>query len=131
MDEWRDAKGRFVEGWPGGPGRPRRSTEDSMLQEICEQATEAWPDIVKKVIAEALQGKPWAVRFLANYGLGMPQRFVDVTSRGEHINDEQTFDAKVAEIAALINGGTTPEVEGDAGCDLATTDGETPARRVL
>ena len=121
----RDSKGRFVKGNPGGPGRPTREYEEKLLIELCKQAADAWPQIMEKVIKDAMRGKSWAVKFLAAYAMGMPQRTVDLTTGGESLNGPQTFDEKVAAIAAALIDRTTQDTEGSVECDLVAPTGET------
>ena len=123
--QYRDEKGRFIKGNPGGPGRPTRAVEETLMTVLHEQSVGAWPEIVKRVIREALRGKSWAVKFIAAYGMGLPQRYLDVTSGGYRLNDGRTFDEKVAAIASALESAGTRSVEESLGSDVAPPTVET------
>jgi len=123
----RDAEGKFLPGCPGGPGRPRRIVEDKLMTVLHEQSVEAWPEIVQRVIKEAIRGRSWAVKFIASYGMGLPQSRHDITSKGEKLGDSQTFDERVAAIAAALESAGTRGTEEDLGGDVVTPTGETTA----
>lgn len=69
----RDRKGRFAEGNPGGPGRPRRAVERDYVAALSESVgLDAWKRIVERAMADALAGDPKAREFLAGYLMGRP-----------------------------------------------------------
>lgn len=68
-----DAKGRFVLGGPGGPGRPPRQTEASYLAVIMEECDlEKWRGIVRRAMLDAEAGDEKARHWLASYLIGAP-----------------------------------------------------------
>jgi hypothetical protein len=70
----RDTRGRFVEGNPGGPGRPRRAVEREYLAAISDAVPlNLWRGIVLNVVGCAEDGERWAIEWLAKYLLGEPQ----------------------------------------------------------
>ncbi len=86
---WKDARGRFVKGGPGGPGRPRRSVEESYLQTLYQVVKrEDWREIIQKAVEQAKKGDDRARRWLSEYLVGKPTEYVaaDVTSGGQVIN---------------------------------------------
>ncbi len=67
----RNSKGRFANGNPGGPGRPRRSVEIEYLARLSDTITlEDWGQIVDTARRRAIAGDPRARDWLARYLLG-------------------------------------------------------------
>jgi hypothetical protein len=69
----RDAKGRFLHGNHGGPGRPRRQTEVEYvraLRKVC--SPEDLSEIAKRAVVDALRGDARARDWLSRYLLGVP-----------------------------------------------------------
>lgn len=70
----RDTSGRFTDGNPGGPGRPRRATEHDYLAVLSEACSLAdWREIVEKAVVRAKQGDAKACEWLASYLVGQPR----------------------------------------------------------
>lgn len=66
----RDAKGRFVEGCPGGPGRPPRELERGYLRAFSQGLPEeTLVAIVQKLAKQALRGDTAAARLLLTTAL--------------------------------------------------------------
>ena len=69
----RDDNGRFVKGNGGGPGRPRRSTEEKDLNALTSRVTlKDWREIVDTAVSKAKRGDPRARQWLSDYLLGPP-----------------------------------------------------------
>lgn len=79
--EIRDTKGRFVQGNPGGPGRPVGSISIiGKIKRIWEENPERFNSFVEEVLAdEKLRGQ------LINHIDGAPKQSTDITSGGEAI----------------------------------------------
>jgi len=64
----RDEGGRFANGNPGGPGRPRRATEKDYLRALSDACPiEVWQEIVEKAVEEARAGDQAARMWLGKY----------------------------------------------------------------
>lgn len=76
----RDEKGRFVKGHNApGPGRPPRATEADYLAAMTEIVTlDSWRAIVKRALADALQGDSRARAWLSGYLIGKPPQILDI-----------------------------------------------------
>ena len=73
--ETRDKNGRFVKGYEGGPGRPKRSTERAYLDIIASVCTpDVWKDVVNKAIEDARKGDIKAREWLSSYLIGKPEQ---------------------------------------------------------
>lgn len=69
----RDANGRFVKGNKGGPGRPKKEREARYMEITLSACSFSdWRKIVKRAVADALDGDHQARSFLASYLLGPP-----------------------------------------------------------
>ena len=67
----RDAKGRFVAGNNGGPGRSARKREEQYLEVLLTTVPMAdWRKIVLKAASQAKQGNYQARRWLTDYVIG-------------------------------------------------------------
>lgn len=78
-----------MKGHPGGPGRPRRTVEESYLQTLYQVVKrEDWREIIQKAVEQAKQGDDRARRWLSEYLVGKPTEYVaaDLTSGGQVIN---------------------------------------------
>lgn len=77
----RDAHGRFLVGNPGGPGRPKRQTEEGYLSVLMEECSlEQWRTVVKRAVADAAAGDDKARAWLASYLVGSPQAKAPTTT---------------------------------------------------
>ena len=87
----RNDKGQFVPGSGGGPGRPKRRTEDEYLDAMLSRVTlKDWREVVDKAISQAKRGDSLARQWLTNYIIGPPvQRLQHTGEGGGPI--EQTF----------------------------------------
>lgn len=73
--EKRDKDGRFVKGYEGGPGRPKRSTERAYLEVITSACTpDIWKDVVNKAVEDARKGDVKAREWLSSYLIGKPEQ---------------------------------------------------------
>lgn len=67
----RDAKGRFVKGRHGGPGRPPRQVETAYLTLLTtEVKPDYWAAICRRAVADAMKGNAQAREWLGRYLLG-------------------------------------------------------------
>ena len=76
-DNGRDNKGRFAEGNPGGPGRPRRRVEDDYLASLCDEIPLGlWREIVQRAANDARNGDHRAREWISRYLLPVPAQRV-------------------------------------------------------
>ncbi len=69
----RDTVGRFANGNPGGPGRPRRDTERTYIAALSEACPpDTWREIVARAVADAKAGDATARAWLGGYLVGRP-----------------------------------------------------------
>jgi len=69
----RDTNGRFVKGNKGGPGRPKKERELRYMEITLSACSFSdWRKIIKRAVADALDGDHQARSFLANYLIGPP-----------------------------------------------------------
>jgi hypothetical protein len=69
----RNEQGQFTKGNGGGPGRPKRSTEEKYLASLQSAVTlKEWRDIVDAAIVKAKRGDARARTWLSDYLLGPP-----------------------------------------------------------
>lgn len=67
----RTPEGRFAQGNPGGPGRPRRTVERDYIATLSEAVTlDAWRSVIEAAIAQARNGDDKARAWLSKYCLG-------------------------------------------------------------
>lgn len=98
----RDASGRFVKGYKGGPGRPARSKEEKYLTKLSKRCTlKQWQEIVDAAIAQAKKGDSKARQWLSDYLLGKPVQEVKLDAQTDLSImlrwDDDNFDADSAE----------------------------------
>lgn len=106
----RDTKtGRFVNGYQGGPGRPKGSTKklklivDEELAEMGAKDAQGNPvsierALVKKIIKMALAGDRKMIELIWNYRDGKPSQAIDLTSKGEHINKRKLTEEEIQRV---------------------------------
>ena len=83
MASQRDENGRFVKGHDGGPGRPKRSTEEKYLAALSRRVTiRDWEKIVDVAVARAKTGDATARTWLSDYLMGKPVQRQEVTGAG-------------------------------------------------
>lgn len=82
----RNSKGQFVagngaaKGNRGGPGRPKRSTEERYLSALSRRVTmKDWRVIVDTAVARAKAGDTKARQWLSDYLLGKPVQRQEIT----------------------------------------------------
>lgn len=76
----RNEKGQFVAGSNGGPGRPKRRTEDQYLDAMIGRVTlKDWREIVDKAVFQAKRGDSKARAWLSDYVLGPAQQRLQVS----------------------------------------------------
>jgi hypothetical protein len=69
----RDARGRFVPGHQGGPGRKRRSVEVEYLRSLSDAVSlDAWRQVCETALRQAIEGDDRARAFLEKYLVGDP-----------------------------------------------------------
>ena len=79
----RDNQGRFSNGNPGGPGRPRRAVEEDYLAALSDQLSiERWESIVSKAIEDAENGDHKARDWIARYALGPSPKVAEMGLQG-------------------------------------------------
>ena len=79
----RDNQGRFSNGNPGGPGRPRRAVEEDYLAALSDQLSiERWENIVSKAIEDAENGDHKARDWIARYALGPSPKVAEMGLQG-------------------------------------------------
>jgi hypothetical protein len=78
MTTKRDSNGRFASGNAGGPGRPKRQTEQQYLATMTNVVDdEAWRKIVERAKEDAMNGDHRARAWLSGYMLGTPIQRVE------------------------------------------------------
>ena len=90
----RKSNGRFAQGNPGGPGRPRRAVEREYLATISDAVPlDVWRKIVDRAVSEATSyGGAKAREWLARYLLGdKPPSMLELAA-AEHIGDAPEAD---------------------------------------
>lgn len=67
----RDKRGRFVKGHEGGPGRPKRATEQDYLAALSEAVgIDAWREVVARALEDAKAGDGKARDWLSKHLIG-------------------------------------------------------------
>ncbi len=70
---YKDSRGRFTVGNPGGPGRPRKLTQSEyQAATLALVAVDGWEQVVTKALEDAQSGDKHARRWLSDYVLGHP-----------------------------------------------------------
>ncbi|GAB6186678.1 hypothetical protein [Thermopirellula anaerolimosa] len=84
----RDNRGRFVQGGPGGPGRPKKRYGAVELRKAVLQAVtpEELASIVRVLFSRAMEGDVAAAREVLNRVLGPPVE-VDLVERLEELEN--------------------------------------------
>ena len=83
MAAQRDKNGRFVKGWNGGPGRPKRTTEERYIAAMVRTVRmDDWEKIVLTGIARAKAGDLGWAKFIADYLVGKPLQRTEVSGPG-------------------------------------------------
>lgn len=86
-DEVRDARGRFVDGNPGGPGNPYAAAVATFRSAIIDAVTEDdVREVVEALVAEAKGGNLTAARLLLDRLLGPPVA-ADLVARLEALEE--------------------------------------------
>lgn len=76
----RDARGRFVNGNSGGPGRPQKDRETryyEIMMSTCSYAD--WEVIIRKAVTQAKRGDKDARKWLADRLMGTPVQRQELT----------------------------------------------------
>ena len=67
----RDENGRFVKGWSGGPGRPKKEREIRYYEIMQAKCTfREWGEICQKAVDQARRGDAAARKWLTDYLIG-------------------------------------------------------------
>jgi hypothetical protein len=83
-NEGRDASGRFVKGWKGGPGNPfYRRRSQLRAQAVCEITPDEVRGLMRKLYEQAMSGDTAATVVLLAYLLGKPAKVVDPDSAAD------------------------------------------------
>src|SRR5262245_48925532 len=84
-DEWRDEKGRYLLGNPGGPGNPVARELARLRQRLRERLTDAmFDDVVLELYGLCRKGSLGAIKLLMEYKCGKPDTSVDADRLGLH-----------------------------------------------
>jgi len=84
----RDAKGRFLQGNPGGPGNPQAGNVGRWRQALAEAVSaEDLAEVTRRLVEAAKAGKPWAVRELLDRCLGKPHVQIGVEAEAKSIRE--------------------------------------------
>lgn len=84
---------KFLPGNPGGPGRPKRSTEEKYLRKLTSTVTlQEWREIILTAIAQAKEGDASARRWLSEYLIGKPTPIPETAKEPEDINIIVTYE---------------------------------------
>ena len=79
----RNAKGQFVKGHNGGPGRPKKTREERYLEIVKSAVTfEDWKAIVKRAAYDAKRGDAQARKWLSDNIIGPPTQRQEITGAG-------------------------------------------------
>ena len=69
----RNEKGQFVDGNPGGPGRPARDSDLEYMRTLAESCDlQTWREIVARAVKDAKAGNGKAREWLGSYLIGKP-----------------------------------------------------------
>ena len=92
----RTERGRFAAGNPGGPGRPRKETEQGYADAMRDAITPAdLCDVLKSMVRRAKGGDVAATKLVLNYTVGLP------TQRIEQNISRRPGEVGMAEMIAL------------------------------
>ena len=76
----RNAKGQFVKGYKGGPGRPKKTREERYLEITKSVVTfDTWKKIVARAAMDALRGDAQARKWLSDNIIGPPTQRQEIT----------------------------------------------------
>jgi hypothetical protein len=99
----RDIQGRFLPGWKGGPGRPRRAVEADYLRHLAESCPLArWREICQVAVEQALAGDAKAREWLGLYLMGKPTG---------HALHDQVFAGEIGVFKVDADGGVIHEYD--------------------
>ena len=105
--ETRDKNGRFVKGYEGGPGRPKRSTERAYLEIMTSVCTpDVWKDVVSKAVEDAQKGDIKAREWLSSYLIGKPEQTAPTLKQmaideAAGVDEIKTWDITTAQLENL------------------------------
>lgn len=75
----RNPDGTFAKGWKGGPGRKRGARTEHMIDAFDRLLTQPKADeIMGKLIEEAVNGAPWAIKEVLDRCLGKANQKIEV-----------------------------------------------------
>lgn len=99
MSDGHDENGRFANGNPGGPGRPRRAIEREYLATLGDAVSlDDWREVVERAVADAKSGDAKARDWLTRYLVGNdPPALLELAAK-EHRG--LAADDEVAELSA-------------------------------
>jgi len=79
----RDANGRFVKGYSGGPGRPKKAREERFYELTLSTVTyDKWKKVVDKALEQAIRGDSAARKWLSDYLIGPPIQRQEISGAG-------------------------------------------------
>lgn len=100
-DDKRDTAGRFAQGNPGGPGRPRRAVEGDYLRSLTDRVTpDVWGAIVDTAIDDARAGDAKAREWLARYVMGERPPSLFALAVADAAGDDADVDAEIRHVVA-------------------------------
>jgi len=89
-DGWRDEKGRFVKGNPGGPGNPYSRQVAELKRALFDAVTyEDIKRLAKALLKQALNGNVNASKLLLSYLLGVPKMEFEIRSVDAILQEEE------------------------------------------
>ena len=105
----------FQIGNPGGPGRPKRQTEEGYLKALMGACDlDKWGQICDRAVQDALNGEPKAREWLARYLIGNPNAVAPKPLEvvvGDLLMRDRAVDAAAERLAGpVIKHHTTPGI---------------------
>jgi hypothetical protein len=87
MSKQRDAKGRFLPGNKGGPGRrPLRETKPYEMAFKEAVSPESFKEATEQILKKALEGDTHAYKLVIQYALGKPIQRTEIDMRSRQIS---------------------------------------------
>lgn len=93
-DDFRDRKGRFLPGNPGGPGNPQARNVGTWRLALADAVSaEDMAEVARKLVKAAKKGAPWAVKELFDRCLGKPHVQIELQADTDYIRE---YDERLA-----------------------------------
>ncbi len=105
----------FQIGNPGGPGRPKRQTEEGYLKALMGACDlDKWGQICERAVSDAINGEPKAREWLARYLIGNPETVAPKPLEvvvGDLLMDDRAVDIAAQRLAGpVFKQQTTPSI---------------------